>query len=470
MAASLYLDRLSLLLGGDAYGLLFSEYARKPEISVAEDYGKPCIYPLYRTSAPAIDSGVIFVQNIDLDMISAFGTHYDIEPLFFAHHALRVREYRSDMSSEERFSFLSRVATRFAADDGLSSCRNCWHVESELLGRFRAVCFGVQSFHSILRHPVMHASSEASRISFCKLKPDLFLVLVDDPINFSFLWCDLDGLNRDLPPPSQDSILALSDLIIGYFTGEWSRRLLTSIDSVLHSEGCSPGSRPNGDIETALGALCWLLSIASLNPTLGHVSAWVNRLDCDAIERPGMDLLSELGSCRRIIHQLKVDMEARERVTPLSVKTWALRIHEKSAQDLQPNESHLTATWSKSWVDQWTSINGRVERLSASLNDSFQMLIGAMTVLDSAANKKQAERATMLTLLAAIYLPLTLTTGIFGMNLREVNQGSPPWWWVMIVMVVLLTPSIIFMVYLFTKNRLETFRERRAKSESDKMV
>lgn len=115
-------------------------------------------------------------------------------------------------------------------------------------------------------------------------------------------------------------------------------------------------------------------------------------------------------------------------------------------------------------------MRAEVENLSASLNDSFQMLIGAMTVLDSAANKKQAERATMLTLMAAIYLPLTLATGIFGMNIQEIEQGGPSWWWVVVVMVVLMTPSIIFVTYLFTKHRLRTFREQRAQLENDKMV
>ena len=110
MAAPSYLDRLSLILGEDTYGLLFSQYHRKPEISVAEDYGKPYTYPLsnepHRTPVPAIESGVIVVQNIDLDMISAFGTHYDIDAVFFAHHALRTLEAGRDIADQERLSHL----------------------------------------------------------------------------------------------------------------------------------------------------------------------------------------------------------------------------------------------------------------------------------------------------------------------------------------------------------------------------
>lgn len=47
---------------------------------------------------------------------------------------------------------------------------------------------------------------------------------------------------------------------------------------------------------------------------------------------------------------------------------------------------------------------------------------------DSAVMRKQARRATLLTILAAIYLPLTLVTGVFGMNISEINDGAPRFW------------------------------------------
>lgn len=39
--------------------------------------------------------------------------------------------------------------------------------------------------------------------------------------------------------------------------------------------------------------------------------------------------------------------------------------------------------------------------------------------------KQQGQRATQLTLLAAFYLPLTLVTGIFGMNIKEFDDVKP---------------------------------------------
>lgn len=51
--------------------------------------------------------------------------------------------------------------------------------------------------------------------------------------------------------------------------------------------------------------------------------------------------------------------------------------------------------------------------------------------------KKQAQRATLLTILAVIYLPLTLVTGIFGMNIKEINGGAPLFWSCIIGLVVI---------------------------------
>lgn len=42
--------------------------------------------------------------------------------------------------------------------------------------------------------------------------------------------------------------------------------------------------------------------------------------------------------------------------------------------------------------------------------------------------KKQAQRATLLTILAVIYLPLTLVTGIFGMNIRQIDSDTTELW------------------------------------------
>lgn len=73
--------------------------------------------------------------------------------------------------------------------------------------------------------------------------------------------------------------------------------------------------------------------------------------------------------------------------------------------------------WSRALEDARTAL----QALQRELNDKIHLVIGAVTVQDSDASKRQAERATLLTLVAAVHLPLNLVSSIFGMNIREID-------------------------------------------------
>ncbi|KAM0706191.1 hypothetical protein Q7P35_006740 [Cladosporium inversicolor] len=80
-----------------------------------------------------------------------------------------------------------------------------------------------------------------------------------------------------------------------------------------------------------------------------------------------------------------------------------------------------TAGDSPPWSRVLKDANTALQALQRELNDEIHLVIGAVTVQDSDASKRQAERATLLTLVAAVYLPLTLVTSIFGMDIREID-------------------------------------------------
>lgn len=94
------------------------------------------------------------------------------------------------------------------------------------------------------------------------------------------------------------------------------------------------------------------------------------------------------------------------------------------------------------------------------LNGDIQLAIGAATIQDSDAMKQQAERATLLTTLAAVYLPLTLVTGIFGMNIREISQGQPRFWWCFVILVVVGLATIVLVLGYNDWTRFRKFEER----------
>jgi hypothetical protein len=89
------------------------------------------------------------------------------------------------------------------------------------------------------------------------------------------------------------------------------------------------------------------------------------------------------------------------------------------------------------------------------LMETFQLLMSSISVRDSSLSAQQAFRTTILTYLAILYLPLTVSTGIFGMNIKEINNGTPKFWWVIVVMLILMLSTVV--VYRL----LQTFQERK---------
>lgn len=93
-----------------------------------------------------------------------------------------------------------------------------------------------------------------------------------------------------------------------------------------------------------------------------------------------------------------------------------------------------------------------VIELEAFLMETFQLLMSSISVQEAQLSSRQALassqqglRATQLTLLASIYVPLSFVTGIFGMNLKELN-GSTLSIWVCIVamMIAAIVTGLLF--------------------------
>lgn len=82
------------------------------------------------------------------------------------------------------------------------------------------------------------------------------------------------------------------------------------------------------------------------------------------------------------------------------------------------------------------------------LTDTFQLLTSTISIREARLIIEQAARATRLKQLVAVYLPLTLVTGIFGMNVREINGDHLRWWAciVTLVFVILFTSSLFWLV------------------------
>lgn len=86
------------------------------------------------------------------------------------------------------------------------------------------------------------------------------------------------------------------------------------------------------------------------------------------------------------------------------------------------------------------------------LNQNLQLIMATMAceqtdmaLEEASISKRNMERSTIFAALAAFYLPLSLATGIFGMNVRGVETKNPLAWWAFVVLAVgLPTLSVVF--------------------------
>lgn len=80
--------------------------------------------------------------------------------------------------------------------------------------------------------------------------------------------------------------------------------------------------------------------------------------------------------------------------------------------------------------ETFQKMEDRFNAMTRIINQEIQVVIGSVQVEDAKTMKRQTEWTVMLAVLAAVYLPMTLVTGIFGMNIVELTKenGAPTRW------------------------------------------
>lgn len=187
--------------------------------------------------------------------------------------------------------------------------------------------------------------------------------------------------------------------------------------------------------------LRWDLMLTAWSQNHVHLGEETQALALESLDSPNKDTLRRLNSCRSASLRLSNDIAAQHRETVSKI--------DHGSDDIAPGERPIDKWTVDNRIAAHSDIVRRFDGLNDDLKEAFQTLIAGISIADSEANKNQASRSTMLTLLAAIYLPLSLATGIFGMNIKEINDGVPRAWQVFATLGILLCPSIGFIFWLF---------------------
>lgn len=166
---------------------------------------------------------------------------------------------------------------------------------------------------------------------------------------------------------------------------------------------------------------------------------------------------------RSLLRQVNEVIESQTRSNLASVKLFLLQMQYLTRRDpshLKPNyvihlQDHIETInymvkeksvmidtdWSactqEPWDQEWLQkFSGDIVKLSQIASD---LQVKANSIYKTARDQvsgKDSARNKLFAALAAIYLPFTLSTGVLGMNIKEINGDghSRPRWWVLIVL------------------------------------
>lgn len=189
---------------------------------------------------------------------------------------------------------------------------------------------------------------------------------------------------------------------------------------------------PNGRRLRAVRAhpLVYVLIDAAWTRNLRYLTNKVKDISFANMEKPHRGALMTMHELREDLDYAKGEIAKAVRYAPPTLADY----FERSASSEWYQRDGLPLVFLK-------EMENDAATLDEFLTNSLNLLLASLALRDS-------QRADMLTWLAAVYVPLSFVTGIFGMNLRELNDSTLPVWICLEVLgVVLLVTAALVIVY-----------------------
>jgi hypothetical protein len=186
--------------------------------------------------------------------------------------------------------------------------------------------------------------------------------------------------------------------------------------------------------------LLYVLSDFAWAHNLRHLDAQVKAMGFENMQSPQRDTATKMLGLRDDLNFLRAEVGNMLRYTPPNLVRYFEA--ERAANDswYRPNETPVNSS---------QRIADDAKALEKFLTSSLELLMMSIALGDSQRAERDSKRADMLTWLAAVYVPLSFVTGIFGMNLRELNGSSLPFWICLEVLgVVLLTTAAMVVIFV----------------------
>jgi hypothetical protein len=191
--------------------------------------------------------------------------------------------------------------------------------------------------------------------------------------------------------------------------------------------------------------LIYLLVSCLWEENLRYLDKEIKRISFREIRNPKLEINSELHDRREDLAHIKAGLIETAMYIPAEVKEYFAR-------------HPLWTSSSRIRIDNWKRLIEEATKLEAFLMETFQLFMSSVSVQDSRLSIEQsslsidqARRGSQLTFLAFIYVPLSFVTGIFGMNIQQINGSGLNIWvcFVALVPVIFVTLLVFLAVKLY---------------------
>lgn len=225
------------------------------------------------------------------------------------------------------------------------------------------------------------------------------------------------------------------DPFLGVFSGFWGQKYYTGF--LFEKE--------QGVLPTTVLLYLWASFILDAN--LRGLSRVIRRISFEETKDPRPEVNEILHKKREELSMERTEVADALRYQP---DIWK-RYYDGSNISAEPHVKEL-----QRMLDE-------AEKLDSFLMQTFQLFMSSLAVQDSKMSIQQAQRTTRLTLLALVYIPISFVTGIFGMNIRELNDSGASIW---VFFVVVAAAAVLSMSMFWSLRSLENRRAGGKEKES----
>ena len=194
----------------------------------------------------------------------------------------------------------------------------------------------------------------------------------------------------------------------------------------------------------------YLLSNSLWISNLDYLTKDIHRISFEEVRNPSLKINNALHDRRENLAFMKASLTETIKYMPTAAVEYfhkhvyfldSAAIRWNSATPIESHQRTLEA----------------VVELDHFLMETFQLLMSSISLRDTQLSIEQSRRATRLTQLAFIYVPLSFVTGLFGMNVQQINATGLPIWvcFVTLAVIIVLTAGILWCLHARGKKKKE---------------